>query len=126
MDLLRWIKGTWNLKGNYDLHLGAKGFFTIIFFNIEYRDRVLMGGPYFFYYVGLFLMLWNERFNLDTEDLSIAPVWIKLYSLPCEYWEVEILEAIGNSLGKFVKASDHTKIQRYTTYARICVYMNLS
>ena len=32
-DLVKWINSVWNLKGHYDLHLGSKGFFTIIFFN---------------------------------------------------------------------------------------------
>ena len=31
--VLRWIQSTWSPKGHYDLQLGAKGFFTIIFFN---------------------------------------------------------------------------------------------
>ena len=52
-NLVRWIQGTWKLKGHYDLHLGSKGFFMITFFNQEDRDRVLEGGPYFFFSAGL-------------------------------------------------------------------------
>ena len=48
IDLVCWIKSTWNPKGHYDLHLGSKGFFTIIFFNQEDRDRVLEGWAIFF------------------------------------------------------------------------------
>ena len=100
---------TWNPKGHYDLHLGSKVFFTIFFFNQEGRDRNLEGRPYFFFSAGLYQCPWKERFNADKEDMSIAPVWICLYSLPCEYWEPEILQDIGNTLGKFVKASEQTK-----------------
>ena len=32
-DLVQWVQGMRKLKGHYDLHLGAKGLFTIIFFN---------------------------------------------------------------------------------------------
>ena len=32
-DLVKWIKNVWNPKWNYDMQLGSKGFFTIIFFN---------------------------------------------------------------------------------------------
>ena len=32
-DLVRWIKGTWNPNGHYDIHLRSKGFFNIILFN---------------------------------------------------------------------------------------------
>lgn len=48
-----------------------------------------------------------------------------MYSLPLEYWDEESLKAIGNGLGKFIKTTEETKLRRYTTYARICVYMKL-
>ena len=32
-DLIKWINGVWNPKGHYNIQLGSKGFFTIIFFN---------------------------------------------------------------------------------------------
>ena len=33
---------------------------------------------------------------------------------------------IGNALGEFIKVSEQTKAQRYTSFARICVYLDLS
>ena len=39
---------------------------------------------------------------------------------------MEILRDIGNSIGEFVKVAEKTRILRYTAYARICVYMDLS
>ena len=107
--MIEWVQSAWIPKGHYDFQLGSKGFLTIVFINLEDRDRVFEGRLYFFYSVGLFLKPWKEWFNLDKEDMSIAPVWICLYSLPCEYWEPEILQDIGNTLGKFVKASEQTK-----------------
>lgn len=83
------------------------------------------GGPYFFNSAGLFLKGWVERFNPDTEDLSCAPVWIRLYSLPWEYWEEKSLQEIGNAIGKFVRVAEETKLCKHTSYARICVYMDL-
>ena len=35
--------------------------------------------------------------------MRVALVWIRLYSLPCEYWDPKILEDLGNFLGKFIK-----------------------
>ena len=58
--------------------------------------------------------------------MRIAPVWIRLYLLPQEYWDAEILEELGNCLGSFIKISEQTKSQRYTAFARICIYMDLS
>ena len=71
-DLVRWIQTVWNPKGHYYLQLGSKGFFTIIFLNQEDRDRILEGGPYFFFSFGLSLRPWKERFNPETEDVTVA------------------------------------------------------
>ena len=35
--LMWWINTTWKPQGHYDLQLGEKGFFTVIFFNEEDR-----------------------------------------------------------------------------------------
>eukprot|EP00253_Pinus_taeda_P017393 PITA_17393 len=123
--LRSWINTKWNPKGHITLHLGSKGFFTAVFNCLEYRNKILDGGPYFFNSAGLFLRAWVERFNPDKEDLSYAPVWIRLYSLPWEYWEESSLQEIGNTLGEFVKVAEDTKLCTYTSYARISVYMDL-
>jgi hypothetical protein len=57
---------------------------------------------------------------------SFAPVWIRLYSLPQEFWLEEILMGINNTLGRHVKSLEATKQRKYTSYARICVYMDIS
>ena len=49
-------KSTWKPKGHFDLHLGSKEFFSILFISFEYRNRILDGGPYFYYSTGLFLL----------------------------------------------------------------------
>ena len=53
--LVGWINMNWKLRRGYDLRLGSKGFFTIIFYNVEDKHRVFEGGSYFFNSVGLYL-----------------------------------------------------------------------
>jgi hypothetical protein len=67
-----------------------------------------------------------ERFSPEKEDFTHALVWLRLYSLPQEFWLEEILAGIGNTIGSYVKASEATKQRRYTAYAHICVYLNIS
>lgn len=125
-DLNRWIKHWWNPKGDYEVQLSSKGFFTIIMYNLEDRDRIFESGAYFYNLAGLFLQFWMERFSLDKEDFTMAAVWIRLYSLLQEFWLEEILMGIGNTVGHYVKTSEATKQRKYTSYARICVCMNIS
>ena len=49
------IKYQWKPSGEVELHLGSKGFFTVVFMNLEDRDKVFEGGPYFHAPVGLYM-----------------------------------------------------------------------
>ena len=124
--LIWWINSSWKPKGHFDLHLGSKGFFTISFISLEDRNCIIDRDLYFYYSAGLFLRPSKERFSPENENMWIAPVWIRLYSLPNEYWDAEILEDLGNCVGTFIKIFEQTKAQRYMAYARICLYMDLS
>jgi len=103
--LQMWIKYHWKPKGSIDLHLGSKGFFIVVFYNIEDKDRIFEGGPYFFAAAGLYMRPWRMDFVPKRETFSSVPVWVTLYSLPLDYWQTELLAAIGNKLGCFVRAS---------------------
>lgn len=108
--LLRtWFNYVWKPKGEVDLHLVSKGFFIVLFSNIEGRDRIFEGGPYFLSSVGLYMQPWKENFTPKQETFTSIPLWIKIYSLPLEYWLPKTLEAIGNSLGDFLKLSEATQ-----------------
>eukprot|EP00253_Pinus_taeda_P016416 PITA_16416 len=125
-SLQGWIASKWKPKGQVTLLLGPKGFSTAIFYCLEDKSRIFEGGPYFFNSSGLFPRDWKPRFNPDTEDLSHAPVWIRMYSLLAQYWKEETLKDIGNSIGVFIKVAEETKNRRYTSYARIYVQMHLT
>eukprot|EP00253_Pinus_taeda_P016943 PITA_16943 len=120
-----WIKNHWKPKGDIDLYLGSKGFFTIVFANIEDKDRMFEGGPYFYAAAGLYMRPWVMNFVLERETFISMPMWIRLYSLPLDYWQPKSLKAIGNKLGHFIKISEATLRGKYTSFARICVEMDL-
>lgn len=119
------IASKWKPKGHIKLQLGSKGFFTVIFLCLEDKYRIMDEGPYFFNSARLYLRDWVARFNPDKEDLSWAPVWIRMYSLPEEYWDEGLLKDIGNGLGEYIKAAEEMKLRIYTSHARICVFMRL-
>ena len=119
--LIWWINSWWRPKGKSDLKLRSKGFFTVIFATIEGGEWIFKEGPYFFNLAGLHPRYWVEKFNLKNVDFTPALVWIKLYSLPREFWDEETLAGTGKILGSFVKTLKVTRMGRYTTHARICV-----
>jgi len=93
---------------------------------MEDRDRIFEGGPYFYAVAGLYMRLWTMNFVPEQETFTSVLVWIRLYSLPLDYLMTESLRAIGNKLGHFLKISEATLRGKCTSYARICVEMDLS
>jgi len=69
---------------------------------------------------------WEECYNPNKEKFLAAPIWVRLFGLPMDSWDLEILEGIGNTIGSFVKITESTKKGRYSSYARICAYMNIA
>lgn len=56
-----WIRQQWKPIGDVKLDLGAKGFFTVVFTNIEDKDRIFDGGPYFMASAGLYMRPWKPN-----------------------------------------------------------------
>ena len=98
----------WNLKGHYDLKLGSESFFMVIFTHRNEYAIVIESESYFFNAVGLYMRPWKENFSLEKVNFKEASVWIRLFSLLQEYWDLEILEGISNTLGRFVKVLKET------------------
>lgn len=53
-------------------------------------------------------------------------VWMWLPNLPLQYWEMIFYEAIGNSIGSFLKVDEPTSIMGHYTYARFLVNIDIS
>ena len=45
--LYTWIKYNWKPKGELNILLGSKGFFIVVFTDMEDRYKIFEGGPYF-------------------------------------------------------------------------------
>jgi hypothetical protein len=71
--LRNWIKYHWNPSGEVELHLGSKGFFTVVFMNLEDRDKIFEGGTYFHASTGLYICPWKENFSPEKETFKKFP-----------------------------------------------------
>jgi hypothetical protein len=58
-------------------------------------------------------------------DLQKGAGLVETLLPPLDYWLPSTFEAIGNKLGKYIKTSEVTLKGRYTSYARICIEMDV-
>lgn len=124
-DLTKWIQQKWQPRSHIELKLGARGFFMVIFSNLQDKGKVSKNGPHFHYNARLFMRYWEECYDPDKEKFLAAPVWVRLFGFPMDFWDLEILEGIGDMIERFVEIAEMRKKGRHTSYARICVYMNI-
>ena len=71
---------------------------------------------------GIYLNKRTPDFDTNQDVPSVVPVWVRLPHLPLHCWNSESLEAIENTLGKYINRVERK--EQYT-YARICVEVDL-
>ena len=69
---------------------------------------------------------WSPTFNPSTALISTVLVWVRLPNLSLHMWNDPSLHAIGNVMGQFHNICLNTTKFFRTTYARICVQMDLN
>jgi hypothetical protein len=119
-----WMEDRWKMliQGKVSLCAVGRGFFVFSFSRKEDRDLVFRSGPYFMGSRGLFLAPWTLDFN-PGDEITAAPVWVRLPHLPLHLWGIRSLEDIGNKLGRFLDRAEPKGDQ--FSCARICVEVNL-
>lgn len=126
-DLHNWILATWKpiVAASIELDPYAKGFFIASFSSFEDKNQVLnqnwAWGEHF-----LSVKPWSPSFNPLSKPLHVRPVWFKLPHLPLQFWKDSYFEAIGNSMGCFLRVDDSTLNIGHTTFSHILVDINIS
>lgn len=69
--------------------------------------------------------LWTPLFNGDKERLDEVPIWVKLPSIPFNYWDVKFVQNQGNSLGKYLDHDSSYIASGIRTIAQILVLLDL-
>ncbi|KAH9306534.1 hypothetical protein KI387_010938 [Taxus chinensis] len=67
-----------------------------------------------------------QNATAEEELPSIVPVWIRLFGWPAKFWNLVIFQAIGNSIGKFVRVADSSIRMDQMVYGRMCVYTDMN
>jgi len=103
-------------------HLVGRGFFIFVFEKLEYKNLIFRNRPYFMGPQGLYLKKWSPYFDPMQDAPSTVLVWVRLPHLPLHCWNPKSLEAIGNTLGKYINKYDR---KEQHSCARICVEVDL-
>ena len=100
-------------------------FFLTRFSAKEDMEAVLRRGPWFIGEYFLSIRLWEPFFKPAVANVSAIAVWVRLYDLPIELYEVEVLKQIGKAIGKVLRINTHTALESRGKYARMCIQVDV-
>lgn len=100
----------------------AQRIFSFNFSYSEYLEEVLYEDPWMFGKTSLTLIKWSSKLELqDSSFFYSAPVWVRLPSLPLEFWVEDVFKGITISFGELLATNPMTAARKRLVYARIYV-----
>ena len=82
--------------------------------------RTMVLGDHF-----LSLRPWEPFFKPSSANVSMVAMWLRLYELPIELYEAEVLREIGDSIRKVLRIDMHTTMEARGKYARLCIQIDI-
>lgn len=110
----------WQTKGTMNLICLGKGFYSYKCSSGEEKSKILVGGPWFLMGHLVWVQPWCPGFQPSTSQIKQFPVWIQLPELPMEFFRRELLQKIGDGVGKTLKVDSHSVDGGRRRYAAVC------
>ncbi|KAJ4828912.1 hypothetical protein Tsubulata_008083 [Turnera subulata] len=88
--------------------------------------KVITGEPWVI--LGRYLTVepWQPQFCPSKYKITSVVIWIQLLKLSCEYYDLPILRAVCNLIGRFVRIDYNTQESNQGKFARVAVELDLS
>lgn len=115
------LKEKWGRRGELKLIDLEADSYLAKFSNREDKHHVLVEGPWIIAGHYLSIQKWKPDFDATSERIKKTAAWIRIPELSIEYFEKDVLERVGNSLGKTLRVDHHTASQQRGQFARISV-----
>ncbi|PWA58171.1 zinc knuckle CX2CX4HX4C [Artemisia annua] len=120
-----YVKNTWAKFGLERVMLN-NGFFLFQFSTKDGMDKVLESGPWLIRSMPIFLNIWTPNTTLAKEEVTSAPVWLKLHNVPIVAYTEVGLSLITTQIGKPIMLDSYTssmcvKSWGQNSYARALV-----
>ncbi|XP_028805247.1 uncharacterized protein LOC114760151 [Neltuma alba] len=119
------IQKMWAKKGSVSVIDLSNDFYVVQFTAIDDYEIVVLGGPWMISDSYLTVRQWKPNFDPLSEAIEEVLVWVRFPDLPLEYYEEDILEAMGNEIGRTMKVDLSMSTLARGGYARVGVMVNL-
>lgn len=123
--LTRKLRELWKPKGGMSVLDLPRQFFMVRFEAEEDYMVAVTGGPWRLFGSMLMVQAWTPEFDPLRDDIETTPVWVRMASLPVNFYHRAILMGIAEGLGKPIRVDLTTLKFERARFARVCVEVNL-
>ncbi|KAK9112160.1 hypothetical protein Scep_019679 [Stephania cephalantha] len=116
----------WRPVGGMKIIYAEKGFFMVKFNTQKDYLHAMLDGPWTLMGHYLLFRPWIPLFDPCEENLLVVAAWIRLPRLPYKYNHKEIMKALSETAGEYIKIDYNTQSRKRAQYARIAVILNLT
>ncbi|XP_058758009.1 uncharacterized protein LOC131631237 [Vicia villosa] len=120
------LQQMWVRKGIIRIIDLGHDYYLVCFTHEEDKNAAMADGPWFIYDHYLTVKEWTPDFHPENDSIVNVAVWIRISGLPVEYYDLKVLQVIGNLVGRTVKVDKNTLQSERGKYARICVEVDIS
>lgn len=120
------LKQMWIKKGVINIIDLSNDYFLVIFSHDEDHSIILANGPWFIYDHYLTVKGWSPDFHPISDTIENVAVWVRIFGLLIEYYDMKVLSFIGNIIAKTTKVDKNILTHERGKYVRLCVKVNLS
>ncbi|PKU86613.1 Uncharacterized protein MA16_Dca025212 [Dendrobium catenatum] len=124
--LLSKLKRRWYHFGDFEVITITPNTFICLFQSHEARDAVLSSGPWIIAGNIIGMDKWSPSCSPNSLHGLHSPIWIRLTQLPLIYWDINNITRIANALGEPLWMDSHTSTWGKSSFAHICVWIDLS
>lgn len=126
VDLRSNLMALWSRIGPWNLIFLGKGFYEFSFSSLEDMQSVLAVGLWNLQPGSLRLFSWTKDFNLYMLKHTNTQVWVRIYGLPQEYWQPNILYAIAGGIRVPICLDEAASRRTYGHFARVLIDVDLN
>ena len=125
-ELEKRLQDLWRPAGKWRMISLGRGFYNFHFDEVVDREKIWSMGVWTIKPGHMRMQQWVPDFNPNSQRPTNAQVWARLYDLPWEYWDANILKNIARGIGIPLKIDQNTLDGKFGHFARILIDIDLS
>ncbi|KAK4716481.1 hypothetical protein R3W88_014819 [Solanum pinnatisectum] len=120
------LQALWQLTEKINLIDLTEDLYLIKLSKPENCETILHQGPWFLGSQFISIRKWEPKFNPSMTQIDFSILWVRLLKLPTEFYDLKILQQIGNQIGTILKIDTVIINTTRERYVRLCILAPLS